>query len=497
VIHVSGPAKTPRLLDGTATIDQFEVRLEGLPVTSKGPVRASLTDGVVKLEPLELDAEDTNLIAGGTADLMGNGGLNAQAHGAINARLAQAFSPEITSSGHITFNFTAQGALQEPDLEGSFNFNNVNLAYQELPNGISHLNGSMVFNQDRLELRNLVGTTGGGTVTLGGFLIYQQGVYGDVTMALKNTRFRYAGLSSSADARLRLQGTENSLALSGNIQITRFLVGPNVDFAALTGGAGAVSPPPDPNAFGNKVRLDVHITSAPQMDFQNSFAQIAGSVDLRIRGTVAQPAVLGRINITDGKATYNGTTYQLQHGDIYFTNPVKIEPTIDLDATTRIEEYDVTIGLHGTTSKLTPTFRSEPPLPEADVISLLTQGRTQEEQSIYSSQQAAAGVNGTTNALLSGALNATVSSRIRKLFGVGSVKIDPTYTGSLGQSSARITVAQNIGQQVVLTYATSVNSTTQQLIQAQVNLTPTFSVTAVRDEADVFSLVFKIHKRYR
>jgi translocation and assembly module TamB len=50
---------------------------------------------------------------------------------------------------------------------------------------------------------------------------------------------------------------------------------------------------------------------------------------------------------------------------------------------------------------------------------------------------------------------------------------------------------------VLLTYATSVNSTTQQLISAQVNLNPTFSVTAVRDEADVFSLVFKVHKRYR
>jgi translocation and assembly module TamB len=497
VVNVSGPAKTPRLLDGTAEIDQFRVTLQGMPLTSKGPIRASLNDGVVKLEPLEIDAEDTNLLGSGTADLMGDGGLNATVHGAINARLAQTFSPEISSSGRVTFNFTAQGPLKKPDMEGSLNFNDVNLAYQQIPNGISHLNGAMVFNQDRLELRNVVGTTGGGTLTLGGFLIYQQGVYGDVTVALKDTRFRYAGLSSSADAKLRLQGTQNSMQLSGNVQITRFLVGPNVDFAALTGGSTAVSPPPDPNAFGNKVRLDVHITSAPQMDFQNSFAQIAGSVNLRIRGTVSQPAVLGRINITDGKATYNGTTYQLQHGDIFFTNPVKIEPVIDLDATTRVEEYDVTIGLHGTASKLTPTFRSEPPLPEADVFSLLAQGRTQEEQSIYSTQQAAAGVNGTTNALLSGALNATVSNRISKLFGVGSVKIDPTYTGSLGQSSARITVSQNIGQQVVLTYATSVNSTTQQLIQAQVNLTPTFSVTAVRDEADVFSLVFKVHRRYR
>jgi translocation and assembly module TamB len=422
--------------------------------------------------------------------------VDAQMQGSVNARLAQSFSPQITSSGHVTFHLTAAGALKKPDVEGQFEFKDVNFAYQQIPNGVTHLNGALVFNQDRLELRNMVATTGGGQVQLGGFLIYQQGVYADVTASLKSTRFRYAGLSTTVDSSVRLQGSQNSMLLSGNVLITRFLLGQNVDFAAL-GGSNAVAPPPDPNAFGNKLRLDVHITSSPQMDFQNSYAQIAGSVNLRIRGTAAQPAVLGRINITDGKATYNGTTYQLQHGDIFFTNPVRIEPVIDLDATTRIEEYDVTIGLHGTTSKLTPTFRSEPPLPEADVISLLAQGRTQEEQSIYSSQQQAAGVNGTTDALLSGALNATVSNRIQKLFGVGSVKIDPTYTGSLGQSSARITVTQNIGQQVLLTYATSVNSTTQQLISAQFNLTPTFSISAVRDEADVFSLLFKIHRRYR
>ena len=72
--------------------------------------------------------------------------------------------------------------MKSPDLVGQFDFKDVNLAYQEIPNGISHLNGAMVFNQDRLELRNLVGTTGGGTVTLGGFLIYQQGIFGDVTV---------------------------------------------------------------------------------------------------------------------------------------------------------------------------------------------------------------------------------------------------------------------------------------------------------------------------
>ena len=157
----------------------------------------------------------------------------------------------------------------------------------------------------------------------------------------------------------------------------------------------------------------------------------------------------------------------------------------------------MTIGLHGNINQLRPTFRSEPPLPQADVISLLALGRTQEEQALYSQQEQSIGGDSTTNALLGGALNAAVSSRVQKLFGGGSVKIDPTYVGSIGSSSARITVQQNISRNVQVTYATNVNATAQQLIQAQVDITQSVSVLAVRDEAGVFSMVLKVHKRYR
>jgi translocation and assembly module TamB len=219
-------------------------------------------------------------------------------------------------------------------------------------------------------------------------------------------------------------------------------------------------------------------------------------VDLRIRGTFAQPALLGHINITEGTANFAGTNYQLQHGDIYFTNPVRIEPIIDIDATTRIEEYEVTVGLHGSSSHLSPTFRSDPPLPQADVISLLALGRTQAEQQLYSQEAEQAGANPTTDALLGGALNAAVSSGVQKLFAGGSVKIDPTYLSNVGNSSARITVSQNIARNIQLTYATNVNTTAEQLIQAQVNITDNVSILAVRDESNVFSLVLKIHQRF-
>jgi translocation and assembly module TamB len=243
--------------------------------------------------------------------------------------------------------------------------------------------------------------------------------------------------------------------------------------------------------------MNVHVASSPQMDFQNSYAKLAGTVDLTVRGTVAEPAILGRIRITYGQATFAGTTYELQRGDIYFSNPVRIDPTIDIDATARVENYDITVGLQGTMSNLKPTYRSEPPLTQTDIFQLLALGRTQEEAQINTQQRTQQGEDPTTSALLGGALNATVSNRVGKLFGGGTVKIDPAFVGTLGNSSARITVQKQLSRQLSVTYATNVNSTAQPLLQGQYDLTPNVSLVVSRDETGVFSIVYRIRKRYR
>ncbi|HEX5235145.1 MAG TPA: translocation/assembly module TamB domain-containing protein [Silvibacterium sp.] len=498
-VKVNGPLREPRKLSGDATVRQFAVTLAGIDLKSDGAIHATLIGGQVRLDPLHITGEDTDLRAQGSIGALTDAhNMNFQASGSIDLKLAQTFNRNLTASGRLDFKVNADGTFAQPGLTGDARFTDVSFALLTFPNGLSKMNGTLQFNQDRLDVKDLTAVSGGGKITLGGFITYQQGVYGDLTAIAKDVRIRYPqGMSTMVDAKLRLQGTQQSSLLSGNVTISRFLIGSDLDMAAFTSSSGGVSLPPNPNAPTNRVRLNIHILSAPQLDFQNSYAKLAGDVDLRVRGTIAQPAVLGHISITEGNATFAGTKYELQHGDIYFSNPVRINPTLDLSATAHVEDYDITIGLSGTASKPVPTFRSEPPLSEQDIFSLLALGRTQEEQQIYSNMEAQAGVNSTADALLGGALNATVSSRIQKLFGGGSVKIDPTFVSGTGNATARITVEQQVSKNATLTYATNVNSTAEQLIQAQVDLTQNLSVTAVRDETGVFSLIFKLRRRYR
>ncbi|MDR3734507.1 MAG: translocation/assembly module TamB domain-containing protein [Acidobacteriaceae bacterium] len=499
-VTLSGPLATPQQLNGTAELSQFDVNLSGIELQAPQPIRASLENGLLKIDQAHITGADTDLKATGSAQIFNTGGtpgrLRMRAEGNVNMKLAQTVDPDIISSGRVDLSMTAGGTVSAPSLSGKVQFHDVAVALEDVPNGLSQMNGTLVFTENRLQVQTLTAMTGGGQLKIGGFMTYKNGFFADLTATGDTVRVRYLGLSSTANASLRLQGSTSSALLSGNILITRFGIGPDFDFAAFAGPA-TLPTPPDPNAPSSHIRLDVHVTSSPQLDFQNSYAKLAGMVDLNIGGTISVPTVLGRITVTDGSAKFAGQTYELQRGNIYFTNPVRIDPQIDVDATTRVENYDVTVGVHGTSSNLKPTYRSEPPLSETDIFALLALGRTQEEAQIYNQQQTAQGVDPTTSALLGGALNATVSNRVEKLFGVGSVKIDPSFVGTLGTSSARITVEQQLSRNLTVTYATNVNQTAEQLIQLQLNLTDNVSVVAARDETGVFSTVLKIRHRYR
>lgn len=495
---ISGPLRRPENLRGEAKLDQLAFSVEGVHLASKGPVHATLIEGIARLDPVEITGEDTDLHLHGSLALTGKHQLDLGADGAVNMRLAETLDPDLTARGATTFQMEAHGPVSNPTLQGKVEFKNASLALQDFPNGLSQINGTLDFIQNRLQVRSLTAMSGGGQLSVGGYLGFQRGLYADLTVTGKSIRIRYPqGISSLADATLRLQGPQNNLLLSGTVLVTRFAVNNDFDLAVYASQPVTVQPIVSPDAPSNHLRLDVHVTSAPQLNFQNAYAKLAGDVDLHLRGTLATPSLLGRISLTEGTATVSGTRYELQRGEINFNNPVRIQPEIDIDATARVEDYDITLGLHGTASKPRFTYRSEPPLAEGDIIALLALGRTTSEQTAYVQQQQQAGDNPMTDALLGGALNATVSNRVQRLFGTGAVKIDPNFIGSLGNSTARVTVVEQIGNNLTFTYASNVNTTTQQLVQAEIAINRHVSLLLTQDESGIFSAVIEARRRYR
>jgi len=296
---------------------------------------------------------------------------------------------------------------------------------------------------------------------------------------------------------LHLVGSLQNSSLTGDITVTRFAQVPSADLTLMLARRNEPAQIPNPNSPLNNLHLDVRILSAPELTVQTSLAKLSGDVDLRLRGTPLKPVLLGRINIAEGDIKFNGAKYHLERGDITFSDPVRIYPILDVEATTRVRDYDITIGLHGTMEKLTTTYRSDPPLSSDDIIALLAFGRTQQESTMSATIPNVGFAQSASNAVLGQALNGAVGSRVSKLFGVSSIRINPSVGGPNNNPNARLTVEQQVSDNVTITYITNLSQSAQQVIQFEYNINPQYTFVATRDENGVVSFDLLVRQRRR
>ncbi len=494
-VDISGPLKTPKLLRVEAKVDQLTAVVEKIKLTNAGPLSFLMENQTVNIRQFHITGEGTDLTAEGTVQLAGAQAVNLRANGVANLRLFQGFSPGLMTQGVTTLNMTVAGTMAKPAMTGQVDIKEAGVSFLDLPNGLSGINGTLIFNEDRLQVQTLTARTGGGLLDIGGFIAYRNGLFFNLSATGQEIRLRYPpGISTSVNTDLRYIGNATSSLLSGDILVTRFGVNPRFDFALYLARSKQPPTAPTANPFMDNLRLDVHVTSTPELRVETSLAKISGDADLRLRGTASRPAVLGRVNVVEGEIFFSGTKYKLERGDVTFTNPVRIEPVLNMEASARVREYDITLGFHGSTDKLSTTYRSEPPLPSQDIIALLALGRTREEAVITQQQSNTSFTETASNAILGQALNAALSSRVEKLFGVSRIKIDP-QVGGPENANARVTIEQQVSNNVTLTYITNLSQSAQQVIQVEFNVTRDVSIVAVRDQNGVLGFDVRIRQR--
>ena len=496
-LRLVGPLKRPRDMEVIGDIPNFALGVEGISIHNNGPLRFAVSRQVLQLQSLRLVGNDTDIAASGTAQLAGSRRLDLDANGQLNLKIVQSLSSDYSSSGIVTVAMKVQGTMDTPHLQGQIQITNGSLNEIDLPSGLSDVNGTLVFNQNQLRVQTLTAHTGGGILTLGGYITYGSKINFNITAAGKDVRLRYPpGMSTTADVNLRLVGALTNSILSGDITVTRFALNPNLDFAAYVTRAKQPAPLPNPTSPLNNLRLDVHILTTPELQVQTSLAKITGDADLKVRGTAARPIVLGRVNITQGEVAFNGTKYRLERGDILFVKPVPpIEPVLDLEAAARVRDYDIRVGFHGPIDKLSVTYNSDPPLPTADIIALLAMGHTREETAMMESSETTF-TQTASNAILGEALNSTVSNRLEKLFGVSRIKIDPQAGGAENNpTGTQVTIEQQVSNNLTLTYITPVSQAEQQIIEAEYFITRNISIVGLRDQNGVVSFDIRIRQR--
>ncbi len=501
-LHVRGPLRHPQQLKTSAEIQSLSVEVSHVQVQSVGPLRFEVAEQMLRIESLHLAGSGTDFTAHGSAHLAGEKELDLRLDGTVNLTLLQSLNPKILARGSLGVNLNASGSLSEPVLQGRLEVKNTFVSHNDFPSGLSDLNGVLLFNRNRIQIETLKGTTGGGSINLTGSATYRDGgALLDFGATASGVRLRYPpGVSSTANADLRLTGSTSAALLSGDVLVTKLAVTPGFDFGAYIEKSKQAIVLTQGESLESRLKLDVHVVTTPELQMQTAIARLSGNADLRVRGTADRPAILGRVEVLEGDISFNGTKYKLERGEVTFPNPAKTQPIIDLQATTRVRDYDITVQFRGDASVnngLKVTWQSEPQLPEADVIALLALGRTREESAAAGSAGSFGFGGEASNLLINQALNSTVNSRLQRLFGASRVKIDPQGLASETNvvRGPQVTVEQQVASNLTLTYSTNVSVSNQQIIQVEYNVTRNVSIVALRDQNGVVSFDFKIRRR--
>jgi translocation and assembly module TamB len=290
---------------------------------------------------------------------------------------------------------------------------------------------------------------------------------------------------------LRLSGNTQAATLSGRIVVDRLLMAEGFDVAGiLVSAKEPVSGPSTTSPFLRNLQFDIEADSGPDARLEWSGARFQTEASLRLRGTWEHPIFLGHIHLLNGEMNFRGNRYTISRGDINFANPFRLDPVLNIEVTTTIRQYEVTLDFTGPASRLSLAYRSDPPLPSSDIIALLALGQTSEE----SAQRTATGQNSGlgASALLSEAISSQLGGRIQRLFGISHFSVGPSIstlvTPQQQTSIASVTIEQQVSRGLVITYITDITTTQYQVIQIEYTINREYSVVGLRDENGIFGL---------
>jgi translocation and assembly module TamB len=396
-----------------------------------------------------------------------------------------------------------RGPIGAPQVVGRMQFQDAGFSLADFPNGISNANGVVLFTTERATIQSFSGETGGGKIELSGSAGYSGGATVFQLQAhAHQVRVRYPeGVSTVLNADLNLTGTPERSMLDGSVTIVRTGVNLQSDFSSLIAkSAEPVRTPAAQTGILGGLNYDIQINTDPDIQLQSALTEdLQAEANLRLRGTVSNPGLVGRVTITQGQVVFYGTKYTIHQGTIAFYNALKVEPILDFDLDTKANGIDITLTVAGPLNKLHLTPRSDPPLQFSEIVALLATGRTPTSDPTLLAEQSTAPGSWQqmgASALLGQAIASPVAGRLQRFFGVSKLRIDPTLPGVENNPQARLTLEQQVTQDITFTYITNVTSSNPQIVRVEWSFSKQWSVVALREENGTFGLDFFFKKRF-
>ncbi len=510
-LSLSGPLANPQQVTGSLQITRFQ--LSGAPsffhnathlvLQNQGPIAATVNRGALKIDSAHLTGPQTDFQASGTVPFNGQG-MDVALNGHVNLVILQQLEHGVTSSGSIVLAAGVRGAVSNPRLTGQVELHNASFDSSTWPNGVWNANGVVALSGNSAVVRNLTAQSGGGQVSVTGSATYSGQLRFNLEANASRVRIMpQEGLGIVVSAKAALAGTTANSSISGTVTIDDISYASRTDLGSLLSlAAPPVQAPSAPSPLLENMRLDIRVRSSSALGVQSTLAQnLQLSSDLRIRGTAANPGILGRVQITEGKLLFFGSTYTVNTGTISFYNPVRIDPVLDLSLQTATQGVTVVLKVTGPIDNMKLSYTSDPPLAFQQIVNLLATGATPTTDPTLLANQPALPAQSFQqmgeSAIVGQALANPVANQLQRVFGVTQLKINPTFAAGSQLPETQLSLQQQISNNLTFTYVTGLNTANAETIQALWTFTPQWSAQALRDYNGIFSVTLIYKRQFR
>ncbi|HID32184.1 MAG TPA: hypothetical protein EYP24_02265 [bacterium (Candidatus Stahlbacteria)] len=362
-------------------------------------------------------------------------------------------------SGSLAYIVRIRGGRERPKVEGDLTIDSIVVIKGDT---IGPISGMLSLKGGDGEVRDLIVFYRGGKASVNGEI-------GDLKVKIEGMRIPFDERSyADVYGDLKFKGKTDSFQILGEIVLKgRYCDQIRLDLLAPKAGRTV--------EFLKKINLDLGLG----LDFKikNDIAHIDLTGDLRIKGTLSKPGVLGRVNIeSGGRISYLGRTFIIEHGIIDLFGP--INPVLDIGAETMVEyqgiKYLITLSITG--SALDPVIRleSDPELPEPEIIALLLTGKTRGVLRIPTAKEAG------TKAVeyLIHRIKEEIEARVARAIGLEKL----TVTGSPSSPEPlRVEIEKRIRERVKISYSTGFESYKQQRFGVDYAINDNLSIYAIYD----------------
>ena len=412
----------------------------------------------------------------------------------FNVAIVQPFTTFFNDlDGVANSTISVNGRLSSPVITGGISMRDVRFKTpyfnRPLTNGIIDLS----FNNRTVTVDTLTLKSKDGTVEAGGYFIYADGGFEEIDLAASihdmkiDQPDKYAFMVKKADLAYRNTG-DGRYGLKGMVLVEEGTISYNYKPQKIISrnkpSRDLKDKKSSPILTGTD--LDIRISNNNPVWIDNMIAHVSINSDIEVTGSLAKPNITGRISAKEGYVVYLDRLFDIARGTLDFVNPTRINPIIDFQAVTNIQQtetfageiYVITLNANGELDKASIVINSSPALSKSDIIALLSFGATTDQ---LTGTQATSAESSTGSIMMERVteLSSRVASnyltrKVSGLLGIKGLSIGGNLFG--WQESNQIDASEKLARELKSDYSTNVGELNNGSIRLRYDISRFFSI---------------------